>query len=1175
MKERRGNKQMILRKFWNYIKERKNCMKKNCLNNVLLIFIITVLGMIIFLNEQVTVNASANKVSTKKYAISKDAGAYTNKIKIKIKAKKGYKVYYTLNGTFKAKKVIKSGKKKKIIINQSKILKIYAIKSTNKMNFKKIKKKAKKRAKKYTYIINNNSQNSTPTIDKIHAEGNFNTSSSSDNETENSEENETKLCTVIFETNGGTSIKSQEIVYGGVVKKPGDPIREGYKFTGWYKDYELKQEYDFREKIIKNMVLYAGWEKVNIEKDSNLIGPFVVAFDLNYNGCKDRTEQIVEEGMTVKCPSNPIREGYTFDGWYVEESTKYLYDFNDIVDKSMVLYAEWSPIDTDMDGANDNWEVDHGYDPDYYDAHFSVEKSANDETVTASVNLDVKGNQVDTLMVYPITNSGYFTKNIPGYMGSAFNFEIEGYFDSAEITFTFDPAVLSDTDTAKPTIYYLNEDTQELEEQETVVSGNTASTTVDHFSTYILLNKTDFEKVWNSDIKPPEAIEENSNLDVVFLIDSSGSMTSNDRDNLRLEAARTFVDKLTEKDSAAVIDFDSSAYIYQTFTNDKEKLYAAIDKVDSSGGTDLSDGMEAAIQQFTSDQYNENNSYKIIIMLTDGEGSYNEEYTNLAAENDIVIYTVGLGNGVDEQLLQEIAEGTNGKYYFAIEADALSEIYNAIAGETVDYITDSNNDMISDYFTQKLCEGILTYGSGSPTEFYGIAYEDIQANNDYDGDGIKNGEEIEVYYDEELKHIFVYYHSNPIAKEEVTSWHATDSHFNSSNVEGGNIFNRKTSLWGMGEDIYEYNESELTENHNYTAPGNAKISKKMIIPQNANVTVNGNLDISADVIIGKGASLVCTGDLKIKAHVMLSTNSFVTVNNGELKVDGKDSILDMKEGGKVSCKDFFFDSGTNHTEFLKKGVIEVSQDVEIRENFYATGNHEFHIVSDVRHTINVWNKIIDEELYFNKFRIVGNGIEVLDVKEPFHCYSTDGFVADDWSWLLYDYYGEDFLIASASTSKVNNWEHSLIQTGAMLAIAQHKENFAGSMIWGMNLDEYTFSAYNARTKRIEKYTLNDINITTVDMASGSAITGSVYYQGRLFLISTSPELVELLWKDFKNTAAIEAIKEVGDVYLGAYKNLVKTTITEFLPNNLSDAFEMTTMIKKYGNIMQKYYELGK
>ena len=292
-------------------------------------------------------------------------------------------------------------------------------------------------------------------------------------------------------------------------------------------------------------------------------------------------------------------------------------------------------------------------------------------------------------------------------------------------------------------------------------------------------------------------------------------------------------------------------------------------------------------------------------------------------------------------------------------------------------------------------------------------------------------------------------------------------------------------------------------------------------------------------------------------------------------MDGKDSILDMKEGGKVSCKDFFFDSGTNHTEFLKKGVIEVSQDVEIRENFYATGNHEFHIVSDVRHTINVWNKIIDEELYFNKFRIVGNGIEVLDVKEPFHCYSTDGFVADDWSWLLYDYYGEDFLIASASTSKVNNWEHSLIQTGAMLAIAQHKENFAGSMIGGMNLDEYTFSAYNARTKRIEKYTLNDINITTVDMASGSAITGSVYYQGRLFLISTSPELVELLWKDFKNTAAIEAIKEVGDVYLGAYKNLVKTTITEFLPNNLSDAFEMTTMIKKYGNIMQKYYELGK
>ena len=94
------------------------------------------------------------------------------------------------------------------------------------------------------------------------------------------------------------------------------------------------------------------------------------------------------------------------------------------------------------------------------------------------------------------------------------------------------------------------------------------------------------------------------------------------------------------------------------------------------------------------------------------------------------------------------------------------------------------------------------------------------------------------------------------------------------------------------------------------------------------------------------------------------------------------------------------------------------------------------------------------------------------------------------------------------------------------------------------------------------------------MTVGSAITGSVNYQGKLYQISTSPELVDRLWKDFKDTAAITAIKEVGDVYIGAYKNLVKTTIAEFLPDNLRDSMEMTKMIKDYGKLLQKYYELG-
>jgi len=70
-------------------------------------------------------------------------------------------------------------------------------------------------------------------------------------------------------------------------------------------------------------------------------------------------------------------------------------------------------------------------------------------------------------------------------------------------------------------------------------------------------------------------------------------------------------------------------------------------------------------------------------------------------------------------------------------------VFDELEGETIDYHTDSNKDGISDYYTQLLCDGKLTTGTGVPI-FAGYRFEDIQASDDYDNDGLKNGEEIVV-----------------------------------------------------------------------------------------------------------------------------------------------------------------------------------------------------------------------------------------------------------------------------------------------------------------------------------------------------------------------------------------------------------------------------------------------
>lgn len=100
------------------------------------------------------VEAAEAKIITDKYTIYKGEGIYPVAFKLKIKAKKGYNVYYTTNDKPSTKRVIKSGKSKSITINKLTILKVYAAKKSKKMTNAKLKKYMNKgKFKKYSYSI--------------------------------------------------------------------------------------------------------------------------------------------------------------------------------------------------------------------------------------------------------------------------------------------------------------------------------------------------------------------------------------------------------------------------------------------------------------------------------------------------------------------------------------------------------------------------------------------------------------------------------------------------------------------------------------------------------------------------------------------------------------------------------------------------------------------------------------------------------------------------------------------------------------------------------------------------------------------------------------------------------------------------------------------------------------
>lgn len=55
----------------------------------------------------------------------------------------------------------------------------------------------------------------------------------------------------------------------------------------------------------------------------------------------------VAEGSCVSKPQDPVREGYTFDGWFMAEDGTQAYDFNTPVDADLTLYAHWTKEDTE------------------------------------------------------------------------------------------------------------------------------------------------------------------------------------------------------------------------------------------------------------------------------------------------------------------------------------------------------------------------------------------------------------------------------------------------------------------------------------------------------------------------------------------------------------------------------------------------------------------------------------------------------------------------------------------------------------------------------------------------------------------------------------------------------------------------------------------------------------
>ena len=508
---------------------------------------------------------------------------------------------------------------------------------------------------------------------------------------------------------------------------------------------------------------YFNTDKNIVDTDGDGISDFIEIYvlgtdptirDTDMNGIEDGDEDFdgdeLSNAYEISTNSDPLN--IDTDGDKLNDNEEYEFGTS-LIDK-----------DTDIDGISDYDETLLNTDPlksNDTQGSFTKEFRANeicdnyDYAVIPTIKLTADATGILTFNMERLENNCLLNSNIPGYLGSAYNFTTDGNIENAELTFTYNTEyMLNDNvnnDNFNPTIYYLNEIEGTIEEVDNQIkTNNTVTVKLNHFSTYILINKTDMEAFWNKEIEIPDDFNQNVNRQIVFLLDTSGSMSTNDKNYIRTSLVKEFASRMDENTKIGVVGFDNYPKLYTTsgITNDMNEIDTAIDdfiEYGNPGGTYIYRGLQTAKQILNGTSKDNDNGYNTIqsiFLLTDGNSSDTPttDFLNQLSNEGISVYTIGLGSA-SENYLRRISDATNGKYYYARVNTDLQEVFLDFEDDLK--YTDTNNDKLDDYYAYLMCMGEMKTVTGLDV-LTGIDYDEFQQNDDWDGDGILNGDEISV-----------------------------------------------------------------------------------------------------------------------------------------------------------------------------------------------------------------------------------------------------------------------------------------------------------------------------------------------------------------------------------------------------------------------------------------------
>ncbi|MFU8842740.1 MAG: vWA domain-containing protein [Bacteroidales bacterium] len=194
-------------------------------------------------------------------------------------------------------------------------------------------------------------------------------------------------------------------------------------------------------------------------------------------------------------------------------------------------------------------------------------------------------------------------------------------------------------------------------------------------------------------------------IDIVMALDISGSMLAMDLKPDRLEAAKEIAAEFISgrpDDRFGLVIFSGETFTQAPLTTDHtvvKNLFKDIKSGMIEDGTAIGDGLATSVSRLKDSKA----VSKVVILLTDGVNNMGSVDPLTAAEiaklYGIRVYTVGVGTTgtapfpvrtpfgmqtqyvevtIDEELLQQVSEMTNGRYFRATSNQKLRDVYREI-----------------------------------------------------------------------------------------------------------------------------------------------------------------------------------------------------------------------------------------------------------------------------------------------------------------------------------------------------------------------------------------------------------------------------------------------------------------------------------------------------------------